>query len=204
MLERLIDLVGRVGHWGYLIIFLGAMLEASAFFGLIVPGETLVLLGGFLANQGLLDLGDLITLVSIGAILGDSIGYELGRYLGRDWILRFGGWAGLRKKHLDRVDRFFQREGGKAIFLGRFVGFLRALVPFIAGASRMPYFRFLVYNVLGGTLWSISFVCLGYFLGASWRVAEKWIGRASGIIGGGILLLLVLVWLWKRRNKDHR
>src|SRR3569832_2204853 len=150
MIERLVGFIGRVGHWGYLIIFLGATLEASAFLGVFVPGESLVLIGGFLANRGQLDLGDLIALVAAGAVIGDSIGYELGRYLGRPWLLRYGRWAGLRPEHLDRVDRAVEKHGGKPVFFGRFVGFLRALVPFIAGASRMQYRQFLFYNALGG------------------------------------------------------
>lgn len=201
MVERLIGFVGRVGHWGYLILFLGAMLECSAFLGIAVPGESLVLLGGFLAHQGTLDVGDLIILVALGAILGDSIGYELGRSLGREWLLRYGRWAGLDHDRLDRVDQFFKRQGGKAIFLGRFVGFLRALVPFIAGATRMPYPSFLLFNALGGIVWSTSFVLLGYFLGASWQVAEKWIGRTTALIGG--LAVIALFFLWRRRSKER-
>ncbi|HZR46298.1 MAG TPA: DedA family protein [Candidatus Manganitrophaceae bacterium] len=199
MIERLAGFIERVGHWGYLIVFLGATLEASAFLGIVVPGESLVLIGGFLANQGVLDLGDLIVLVALGAVLGDSIGYELGRYLGRSWLLRYGRWAGLRPEHLDRVDQVFERHGGKSVFFGRFIGFLRALVPFIAGASRMRYRQFLFYNALGGILWSITFVLLGYFLGASWQVAEKWVGRAGGI-GGAVFLLLIFLWFRRRRK----
>ncbi|MEP7328695.1 MAG: DedA family protein, partial [Betaproteobacteria bacterium] len=171
MLDYLIHLVDRLGHWGYLILFVGAMLESAAFLGVIVPGESLVLVAGFFAAQGLFDLGDLIVVVAIGATLGDSIGYELGRFLGRPWLLRFGHRVGINPGRLSRVDAFFVRHGGKSVFLGRFVGFARALVPFLAGASRMPYRVFLPYNALGAVLWSIVVVLLGYFLGASWQVA---------------------------------
>ncbi len=127
ILDYKIDFVGRLGHWGYLIIFLVAALECSAFLGLIVPGEGLVLVSGFFAALGLLDLGDVIVIIAAGAILGDRIGYELGRHLGRSWLLRYGRWVGLRQAHVDRVEAFFERHGGKAIFIGRFIGFLRAL-----------------------------------------------------------------------------
>lgn len=197
MLDYLIDLVSRLGHWGYLIIFLGAMLESAAFLGVIVPGESLVLVAGFFAAQGLLDLDGLIVVVAVGATLGDSIGYELGRWLGRPGLLRYGGRFGLHKARLDRAEAFFSRHGGKSVFLGRFVGFARALVPFLAGSSQMPYRQFLPYNALGAVLWSITIVLLGYFLGASWGVAERWIGRASAIIGGVLLAILGLAWLWR-------
>src|ERR1700737_2865082 len=90
MLDYLVNLVGRLGHWGYLAIFLGAMLESAAFLGLLVPGEALVLVAGFFAAQGLLDIGDLILLVAIGAIIGDSIGYEMGFRTGRPALERYG------------------------------------------------------------------------------------------------------------------
>jgi membrane protein DedA with SNARE-associated domain/membrane-associated phospholipid phosphatase len=197
MLDQLINLVGRLGHWGYLIIFLVAALECSAFLGLVVPGESLVLVGGFFAGSGQLDVGDLIIIVAIGAILGDSIGYELGRHFGQSWLLRYGRWLGLRQAHLDRVDDFFRRHGGKTIFIGRFIGFLRALAPFVAGSSRMPYGRFLFYNAAGAVLWSTAFVLIGYFVGASWEIVGKWIGRASAIVGGVLLVILGLAWLWR-------
>jgi membrane protein DedA with SNARE-associated domain/membrane-associated phospholipid phosphatase len=197
VLDYLIDLTSRLGHWGYLVIFLGAMLESAAFLGVLVPGESLVLVAGFIAAQGLLDIGDLILVVAIGAILGDSIGYELGRLLGRPWLLRYGRRVGVKPARLDHVDAFFARHGGKAVFLGRFVGFARALVPFIAGSSRMRYRLFLPYNALGAVLWSVAVVLLGYFLGASWQLAERWMGRASAILGGLLLFILGLAWLWR-------
>jgi membrane protein DedA with SNARE-associated domain/membrane-associated phospholipid phosphatase len=197
VLDHLIASLSRLGQWGYLLIFLGATLEAAAFLGLLVPGESLVVFSGFLASRRLLDVGDLVVIVAAGAILGDSIGYELGRRMGRSWLVRSGRWVGLGAAQLERVDAFFARHGGKTVFLGRFVGFLRALAPFVAGSSRMPYRQFLPYNVLGGILWSLSFVLLGYFFGASWQVAEHWIGRASAIVGGVLLLVIALLWLWR-------
>lgn len=137
MLEYLIDLVTRLGHWGYLIIFAVAAGESAAFLGLLVPGESLVLITGFLASQRALDLDALIITVTIGAVVGDNIGYEIGKRLGRPWLLRHGARFGLGAEHVDKADAFFARHGGKSVFLGRFVGFARALVPFIAGSVRM-------------------------------------------------------------------
>jgi membrane protein DedA with SNARE-associated domain/membrane-associated phospholipid phosphatase len=197
VIDQLIEHVGRIGHWSYLVFFLAAALECSAFIGLLVPGETLVLVSGFLASEGVLKLDDLIMAVAAGAIIGDSIGYELGRRLGRPWLLHYGRWAGIHAGHLERADAFFLQHGGKTVFLGRFVGFLRAFAPFVAGSLRMPYRQFLLYNALGGVLWTTSFVCLGYGLGQGWRSAEHWLGRASEIVGGAILLIIAVVQLWR-------
>ena len=197
MLDYLINFAGRLGHWGYLVIFLVLALECQPLLGLVMPGESLVLVGGFLAGQGLLDLGDLIVVISMAAILGDSIGYELGRHLGRGWLLQQGGRFGLRQEHLERVDGFFARHGGKAVFGSHFLHLLRALMPFVAGARRMRYLKFLLYNAVGCIVWATVFVLLGYVAGESWRVAAKWIGRGSEIAGGALLLAIVLGWLWR-------
>ncbi|MEO6959135.1 MAG: bifunctional DedA family/phosphatase PAP2 family protein [Burkholderiaceae bacterium] len=196
MLEYLISLVGRLGHWGYLIMFLGAMLESAAFLGVIIPGESLVVMGGFFAAQGLFDLDVLIIAVAIGATLGDSIGYEMGRWLGQPVLAKYGSRFGANPSRVAKAEVFFKRHGGKAVFLGRFVGFARALVPFIAGSSQMRYRLFLPYNALGAALWSTAVTLLGYFLGASWQAAAGWLGRASAILGGVLLFFTALMWLW--------
>jgi undecaprenyl-diphosphatase len=201
MLEYLLDLVTRVGHWSYLIIFVAAALECAAFVGLLAPGESLMLASGFFAHEGVLELDATIVAGALGAVVGDNIGYRLGSQLGRDWLLRHGRRVGLRPDRLAQAEAFFARHGPKAIFLGRFIGFARALVPFLAGTSRMPYRQFLVYNALGAVLWTVGCVLLGYSLGASWRLAEKWLGRTSAILGGAILLGAVLTWLWRRRSR---
>jgi membrane protein DedA with SNARE-associated domain len=201
LLDFLVGLVERLGHWGYVIIFLGATLESAAFVGFVVPGESLVLVAGFLAAVGVLDVAPVLVVVALGAVIGDSIGYELGRRLGRSWLERFGPRLGLHEERIADVDRFFADHGGKAVLLGRFVGFLRALAPFVAGASRMPYPRFLFYNATGGVLWAVSFVLLGYVLGASWYVAERWIGRAT-LIGAAVVGVIVVgLWLLRRRRQ---
>lgn len=197
MLDYLVNLIARLGQWGYLVIFAGAALESAAFLGLLVPGESLVLVTGFLAAHGALDLDVLILTVTLGAAIGDSIGYEMGRWLGRPALLHYGSHFGLRQEQVDKADAFFNRHGGKSVFFGRFVGFARAIVPFLAGSSGMRYAAFLLYNVLGGAAWSTSLILLGYFLGASWQTAERWIGRASTLLGGVFLFALLLFWVYR-------
>ena len=156
-----------------------------------------MLVAGFLAAQGSLDLDLLIIAVAVGAAIGDSIGYEVGRQMGRPALVRYGSRFGVNEARVQSADDFFARHGSKAVFLGRFVGFARALVPFLAGSSRMPYRVFIPYNLLGAVLWASAVALLGYFLGASWQTAERWIGRASAIVGGLLLVALLVAWLWR-------
>lgn len=199
-LQYLLDLVTRLGDWSYLIIFAAAMLECAAFAGLLVPGESLVLASGFFAHQGILELDAVMAAAGMGAVAGDNVGYLLGARLGREWLLRKGSRFGIRRKRLAQVEGFFQRWGSRSVFLGRFIGFARALVPFVAGASRMTYRKFVLADALGAGLWTVTFVLLGYVLGASWQVAEKWISR-GGLLFAAVLLLLGLgFWLRHRRR----
>lgn len=190
MIERLSGYIALLGNWGYFLIFLAAFLESSAFLGILVPGETIVIIAGLLASRGYLEIGDCITIISLGAVLGDTAGYGLGRVFGREYFERHGSLLLIKAKHLEKVDGYFQRHGGKTIFFGRFIGFLRAMAPFAAGISKMPYGRFLIFNVTGGILWAIIFTLLGYFFGVSWQAIENWAGRAGAFV---FFLLLVII-----------
>jgi membrane protein DedA with SNARE-associated domain len=201
MLPYLLDLVARLGEWSYLIIGLAAALECAAFAGLLVPGESLVLASGFFAHQGVLSLDTVIVAAALGAIAGDNIGYQLGARLGRAWLLRHGRRLGVTEARFRRAERFFERHGPQAVFVGRFVGFARALVPFVAGASRMTYRDFVVYDTLGAAIWTVTFVLLGYTLGASWRVAEQWVGRLGLVIGLLAAGAALVYWLRRRRAR---
>jgi len=203
MTEALLDLAWRLGHAAYVLIFVVATAESAAFLGLVVPGETLTIFAGFLVSAGVIDLTPTIVAAALGATLGDSIGYEMGRRLGRPWLLRHGGRIGLHGPRLAQVDALFERHGGKTVVLARFIGFLRALAPFVAGASRMPYPRFLVFNVVGASAWAVACVMLGYALGESWWMAERWIGRA-GLIAGTVIVGLFVLWLYRARRRRAR
>jgi membrane protein DedA with SNARE-associated domain len=202
-LDGLIDWIGHLGPWAYLAIFVVVSLESAAFLGFLMPGETLVFLGGFLAAQGVLDLKWLIPLVAVAAILGDSIGYELGRLLQKPWFLRYGRWIGLREEHWDRLESFFHRHGGKTVFFARFSAFFRILIPFFAGAVRLRYARFLVYNVLGGVLWAIGSVLLGYLAGASWRTIEHQVGRFALMAVVLVVVIIITVRYFRRKSASE-
>ncbi len=185
-MSGLVDgLIGLTSPWGYLLVGLLACLEAAAFVGLVIPGETAMLLGGVLAATGHAGLVPMMIVASVGAVAGDSIGYAIGRHFGGPMRRsRLGRRIGDRRWR--RAEDYLRQRGGPAVFFGRFVGVLRAFVPAIAGASRMPYRTFLPYNVAGGVLWACGFVLIGYLAGHSYQ-------RVEGIVGPAGLLLLAFV-----------
>ncbi|MFN2593510.1 MAG: bifunctional DedA family/phosphatase PAP2 family protein [Actinomycetota bacterium] len=170
--------------WAYVLLFVLAAAEASAFVGLFVPGETAMLIAGVVCYQGRASLWLMIVVGCLGAVIGDSIGYEVGRKLGPRMT---SSWLGRRigDERWRKAQDYLRRRGGRAVFLGRFVGVLRALVPGLAGMAEIPYGTFLAYNVAGGVTWATGFILLGYAAGRSYHVVEDWAGRAS-------LLLLIM------------
>jgi undecaprenyl-diphosphatase len=171
--------------WAYVVLALLAAAESAAFVGLAVPGETAMLLGGFLAFQGRVNLFVMMAAGAAGAVVGDQIGYQIGHLFGEPLKhSRLGRRVG--QDRWAKGEAYLRTKGGRAVFLGRFVGVLRALVPALAGMSRMPYRTFLPWNAAGGIIWAPGFVLLGYLAGSSWRRVEQIAGRAS-------LLLVVLV-----------
>jgi membrane protein DedA with SNARE-associated domain len=183
------DLGERLGPWTYLVVGVLAFLETSAFVGLVAPGELAVVFGGFVAGQGKIDPVALWLVVWFAAAAGDSTGYLFGRRLGRGWALRYGERVGVTPGRFEAVERFFGRHGGKTIIIGRFIGFVRALAPFVAGASRVHYGRFLAASLAGAGLWSAAFVALGYIF---WRSFSRALDIAKqGNIGFLVFVVLV-------------
>lgn len=185
-MSGLLDTAARLASpWAYIVLGLLAAAESAAFVGLAIPGETAMLLGGFLAFQGRVNLAVMMAAGAAGAVVGDTIGYQIGRVFGEPLKRsRLGRRVG--EERWARGEAYLRAKGGRAVFLGRFVGLLRALVPALAGMSRMPYRIFLPWNAAGGIIWAPGFVFLGYLAGGSYRRVERIAGRAS-------LLLLILV-----------
>ncbi len=193
--------VGQLGSWAYVIVFAVVFLQFAAFFGFVLPGATMAAFGGFLASRGDLQLGAVTALVAAGAIGGNLVGYGVGRHLRRAWLLRHGGRFGVRAEHLGRVEQFFARHGGKTVMLGRLSPPLRALVPFVAGASQLRFRTFLLYSVLGGVPWSVVTVMIGYLAGASWLYAARWLGAVEIAVVAAIAAAICLVWACRRRAR---
>ncbi len=179
------------------LVFLLPALEASAFVGVVLPGEIGVILGGVLANQHKLALAAVLVAAITGAVIGDSVGYWVGQRYGEALLSKIPDRL-LKPEHVHRSKETIRNFGGKAIFLGRFTAALRALVPGMAGMSRLPYGRFLAWNVLGGALWATAFVILGYLAGSQYRRIEHYanlIGLALLVAVAGFLVIR------HRRNK---
>ena len=194
--EKLIEDAGQaLGKWTYLAVGVLAFLETGAFIGLVAPGETTVIVGGLVAGQGEISLMLLIAIVWTCAVLGDVTSYALGRRLGRDFMVRHGGRVKITEERLEQVEAFFERRGGMTILIGRFIGLVRAIAPFIAGASRMPLRKFLPYDVLGAGLWATTFCVLGYVFWRSFDQLTAWVSRGLFAFGLFVALIVGIVFL---------
>jgi membrane-associated protein len=185
----------------YTIVGLLALAEAAVFLGFVLPGETAVVIGGVLASQGRLSLPVLLVLVPVCAIVGDSIGYEVGAKLGPKVLT----WP-LLNRHLGRLERaqeFLRERGGPAVFLGRWTAFLRAVMPGLAGLSRMPYRVFLLWNAIGGVVWGVTFTLVGYLAGTSYRTVERVIGTGGAVTSAVVIVGGLVVWHLRRKRAER-
>lgn len=201
-MSQLVDhLLNIAPALAYLII--GALVfgEAALFVGFVLPGETAVLLGGVLAATHRLSLTALLVIVVLTAIVGDTVGYEVGKHAGPR-VLE----TRLLRRHAERLDGardFLRRRGGSAVLLARFTAFLRAVMPALAGLSRMPYPRFLAWNATGGLVWGVGVTLLGFFAGASYKRVEQALGTGSAVLLTLLVAVAVVIWLRRRRARQR-
>lgn len=187
-LNSLLPKIAPLGLWIYWLILLISLLESTAFIGLIIPGTTAVVFAGFLASRHIIDLGDSIWFVAIGGILGDGLSFYLGKKSHESSWFKKGRL--LKEEHLKTGENFFRSHGDKSVLIARFIGPLRPIIPFVAGLFRMPRYRFLVYNIIGGVAAAIAYMLLGYFFGQVWHTYHRFFHRLEG---GIIVVLLVAV-----------
>jgi membrane-associated protein len=200
------DASRSLGGWTYLAVPAFALLETGAFVGLLVPGETAVVVGGVVAERGDVALPALIGLVWAAAVAGDVVSFTLGRRLGRPFLAAHGDRLRLRPEHLGRAERFFDRYGGRAVLLGRFVGVLRALTPFLAGASRMRLRGFLPYSAVGALAWAAAFTLVGYGFAGSFESAGDTAARialAAALVAAAALVLVARLRGTRLRRGDQ-
>src|SRR5438067_6949536 len=199
------DLAEALGKWRYALVGVMAFAETGAFVGLVAPGEFTVLLGGVIAGQGTINTFVLIGIVWACTLSGDTLSFFLGRRLGRRFLERHGPKVRITPERLKGVDEHFKRHGGSTVLVGRFIGFVRPIAPFIAGTSRMRYRRFLPYSVLGTGLWGSTFCVLGYVFWRSFDKVSKIAGRATLVIGVLAALAIAIVYLRHRlREPEER
>jgi membrane protein DedA with SNARE-associated domain/membrane-associated phospholipid phosphatase len=189
------DISNTLGAWTYLLVGTFAFAETGAFVGLVVPGETVMLIGGAVAGQGAIDVYLLIAIAWFAAWLGDTTSFFLGRHLGREFVMRHGPRVGISHERFEKVEDYFDRHGGKTIFVGRFISLVRAFAPFIAGSSGMRYRAFVPYSVLGTGLWASAHILVGYFFSRSVETGAEYAGKGAFllatlivVVGGSILL----------------
>lgn len=193
----------ELGAWTYPVVTTMTFLETGAFVGLVAPGDFTLLLGGAIAGQGQIALLPLLGMVWAAAVLGDSTSFWLGRRYGRALLLRHGPRFRISAERLGRVERYFDRWGGRTIVGGRFIGLVRALAPFIAGATGMSYRRFLPFSVMGAGPWAATYVLLGFFFFRSLDTVARLAGLAT--IGVALAAAVVLaVALIARRSRIAR
>jgi membrane protein DedA with SNARE-associated domain/membrane-associated phospholipid phosphatase len=199
------DISNTLGAWTYLLVGFFAFAETGAFIGLVVPGETVMLLGGAVAGQGAIDIYLLIAIAWFSAWLGDTTSFFLGRKLGRGFVLDHGPKVGISHERFEKVEDYFGRHGGKTIFIGRFISLVRAFAPFIAGSSGMQYRAFVPYSILGTGLWATAHILVGYFFSRSIETAGKYAAKGAFALATLIVVVVGIVWLYRHlREQENR
>ena len=184
-------------HGGYTFLFLISIIEAIPIIGATVPGHTAVIVSGFLARIGIFNLWIVIILASLGAIIGDMIGFHLGKKYGMSLIDRFKSRFFISEKHIEKTRSLLNKHTGKALIIGRFNPLTRPLMPFIVGASHASIKTFWLYNIIGGILWASSSVMIGYIFGSGYNVAARYIGKGVVV---AVLATILIIWGYRFVN----
>jgi membrane-associated protein len=195
--KHLAEIIANYGVWTNLILFLIVFAETGLVVTPFLPGDSLLFAAGTFAALGSLDPVILILLLSAAAILGDTVNYWVGAYIGPRAFSGELRW--LRKEYLDRTHAFYEKHGGKTIILARFIPIIRTFAPFVAGVGTMTYSRFLLYNVVGGVVWVTLFVLAGYYFGNLPAVRQNFTYVILAIIV--ISVLPIVLELMKSRRR---
>ena len=204
MLNTVINHLLIFSGWSaLLLVFLLPALESSIFLGFILPGETAVVVGGFLAYEHRVSLPGVLAAAILGAVIGDSVGFWVGERWG-DTLLGKLPKKLIKPEHVQQGKDMIKRLGGRAVFAGRWVSVLRALVPGLCGASRMRYGTFLLWNAIGGVTWATGYTLLGLLAGSAWQRVEHYTSVVSYGLLGAIVVAIVAIIVVKRRRQHAR
>jgi membrane-associated protein len=200
LLSQLYNVRGLIEWGGTLLCCVIVFIETGMFVGFFLPGDSLLVTAGVFAGAGQLKLFELLTLVSLCAIAGDQLGYFIGWKAGASLYQRQDARL-FKKRHLERAHEFYERYGGKTVILARFVPIIRTFCPPVAGAARMPYRRYFLYDIAGGFLWVWSTVLLGYTLGRTIPNVDK---RIHYVIAAVVVASFIPAGYhaWKQRKRD--
>jgi membrane-associated protein len=201
LVNHVVDSVLGAPAWlVYLVVGLVVFAEDALFVGFVLPGETLAIMGGVTASLGHTSLWAVLAMVILAAVVGDSVGYEIGRLFGPKVMAHkvFDD----RRARLEKAQELLQRRGGSAVFLGRWTAFFRAVMPALAGLSGMRYRVFLPWNAIGGVAWGATAVTAGYLAGSSYHRVEAWLGRGAAAVVGVIVLVAAAVWVVRRHRSE--
>ncbi len=194
------DLENLILTFGYLGILAITFAESGLFFGFFLPGDSLLFTAGFLASQNLLEIKLLLPVAFLGAVVGDSIGFSFGARVGRKLFNKEDSFF-FRKEHLIKAEEFYEKHGGKAIVLARFMPFVRTFAPIVAGIGKMRYSRFAIFNLLGGLLWAVGVSLAGYWLGHAIPNVDRYLLPIIGLI---ILISVAPTFIHLLKHKDNR
>jgi len=194
-----LDPIAIIKAGGYLGIAFIVFAESGVPFGIFFPGDSLLFAAGMLSAGGFLSFPPLVVLIVIAAILGDSVGYWFGSNVGVNFFKREDSFF-FKKEYVTRTELFYQKYGGRAVILARFVPIVRTLAPILAGIGSMPYHTFLRYNIIGACIWGIGLTSLGFFLGSIIPNSERYILPISLVIIVISFLPIIISLIRSRKN----
>jgi membrane-associated protein len=197
--QHLRELAQTYGTWVYAFLFLIVFLETGVVVTPFLPGDSLLFVAGTIAAAGELNVHILVLLLIVAAIAGDSLNYAIGRYLGPR-VFRFEDSRFFKRAYVDRTHAFFERHGGKAIIIARFVPIIRTYAPFVAGIGAMSYRRFLMFNVTGAVLWVVLLTYAGFFFGNLPMVKNNLTAVILGIIVMSVMPAIIEFWRARRAS----
>jgi membrane protein DedA with SNARE-associated domain len=198
------DIAQALGPWTYALVGVMAFLETGAFVGLIAPGEFTVIIGGVVAGQGEISIVALIGLTWLCCVLGDTASFFIGKRLGRAFLVKHGPKVRIDEETLKKVESYFDRHGGKTVLIGRFIGLVRAVAPFVAGSSGMRYRQFLPFSILGTGLWATTFCLLGFFFYRSFEKVANVAGQVTLVFGTLVAIIVGGVWAYRRLREEEQ
>ncbi len=195
MIQNILSYIEGAGPFAYFFVFLTACIESAPFVGAFTPGTALLVFFGYLVSVHTLGFFPTIVCAFLGAVVGDLIGYYMGKY-GIHFLEKHKKW--LSDAHISAGEKFFKDHGGKSIFIGRFFGPLRAILSVVAGMAKMPFIQFNIYNIAGAIIWVHLYILIGFFFGAEWKIIQRYVTKYTT---EAVILLIVIGIVWYIRKK---